>query len=113
MKRIIIIFSTVFLGLGLASCGGAASTTGEQETSANDAAANSYGRACEVCHGVDLEGVEGLGTPLTPESLASLSDEEVEDIITNGISGTSMRGFAITFGETEISALVDYIKGNR
>ena len=69
-----------------------------------------YTVRCIACHGVNREGVSGLGLPLTPESLAELSDDEVRDTILNGRSGTVMPAFEGTLSQDEIDDLLQLIK---
>ncbi len=110
MYRRIIFSAIIIMGLMLASCGGSASTSPpEPNTSAIDAGAI-YRTTCVACHGVNREGVTGLGKPLTPESLASRSDAEIRDIITNGKPNTAMQSFKGSLSADEVNALVQFIK---
>ena len=43
---------------------------------------------CGSCHGMTLKG--GLGKPLLPESIKSFSENELVDIILEGVPGTPM-----------------------
>ena len=110
MHRRIIFSATIIIGLMLASCGGPESTSPpEPDTLAIDAG-SIYRATCAACHGPNREGITGLGKPLTPESLASRSDAEIRDIITNGKSSTAMQSFKGSLSADEIKALVQFIK---
>lgn len=58
---------------------------------------------CVPCHGADLSG--GVGLPLNAGSeAASLSDEELTTIITNGVAGTAMPAWGSANAPTQLSA---------
>ena len=54
---------------------------------------------CGSCHGLTLRG--GLGRPLLPDTLATLPDVVVVDIILDGVSGTPMPPWRGLLTETE------------
>jgi mono/diheme cytochrome c family protein len=51
-----------------------------------------------------------LGPALTPDSLATLSDTEIKDTISNGRVDTVMPPWKDTLSSEEIDALVQFIK---
>ena len=65
---------------------------------------------CVPCHGSKREGIAGLGKPLTPTSLANLTDDQVRETITEGRPNTAMAGFGGRLTSAEIDALVKFIK---
>ena len=69
-----------------------------------------YAGKCAGCHGVKRQGISGLGLPLTPASLAALSDTEIKDAILNGRSDTAMLAFKGALSPEEIDALLQLIK---
>ena len=69
-----------------------------------------YDTKCSVCHGVNREGVDKLGLPLTPERLDELSDDEIRDTILNGRFGTAMPAFKAILSYEEIDSLNQFIK---
>lgn len=69
-----------------------------------------YAGNCAACHGVNRQGISGLAPSLTPESLTALNYTEIRDIILNGSSNTAMPPFKGTLSQTEIEALVQFLK---
>ncbi len=69
-----------------------------------------YTNTCAACHGANREGISGLGLPLTPESLAELSDDKIRNTILNGRSGTAMPSFKAILSPEEIDVLLQFIK---
>jgi mono/diheme cytochrome c family protein len=69
-----------------------------------------YAVNCAACHGVNRQGVSGLGPTLTPESLGALSDAAIRNTILNGRPDTPMMPFKDTFSPEEIDALLQLIK---
>ncbi len=93
--------------------GGALATTPAptlQTTPSAIAAGELYTIRCAGCHGANRQGISGLGSTLTPESLAGLSDNEVRDTILNGRSGTVMPAFKEILSPDEIDALRQLLK---
>lgn len=116
-----IIFSTTIIvgltmGLMLVSCGGSESTSSPEPSTPTTPAAPEidaaaiYSSTCLACHGPNREGLEGLGKPLTPDALASRSDAEIRETITNGVSETAMMPFEETLDSAQIDAIVQFIK---
>ena len=66
---------------------------------------------CGSCHGLTRSG--GLGSPLLPESLAERSDDELTEIIMEGMPGTPMPPWKALLSEEEARWLVDAIKENK
>ncbi len=69
-----------------------------------------YATSCAVCHGANRQGVSGLGTALTPQSLVALSDAEIRDAILNGVSGTAMPAFKSTLTPEELDTLLQFFR---
>ncbi len=100
-------------GLLLASCGGEAAPPPAPAPAPTPTAIDAgalYETNCVPCHGADRQGVSGVGLPLTPESLAPLSDAEIRDAIQNGRLNTAMQSFKGTLSSEEIDALIQFIK---
>ncbi len=110
MRNLGIFITVIIAGLILASCGGPESTpTSTPTTPAIDAGAL-YETKCVACHGANRQGMPNLGPPLTPESLAALSDTEIKNTISNGRVNTAMLPWKDTLSSEEIDALVQFIK---
>lgn len=67
-----------------------------------------YLEECAGCHGADREGA--MGPALIPQLLASRSDEELKDIILNGIPDTAMPGWMDKLTLERIDGLITYLK---
>lgn len=63
---------------------------------------------CGSCHGMTMKG--GLGPDLLPARLADRENEDLIDIILNGIPGTPMPPWKIDLGQGEAAWLVDKLK---
>ncbi len=63
---------------------------------------------CGSCHGLTRKG--GLGTPLTPESVAKTDDETLFDVIMNGIPGTPMPPWKALLSSDEVHYLIQLIR---
>lgn len=63
---------------------------------------------CGSCHGLTRKG--GLGSPLLPESVAGRSDEELTEIILDGLPGTPMPPWRALLTEEEAGWLVRAIR---
>ncbi|MBI4302726.1 MAG: c-type cytochrome [Chloroflexi bacterium] len=79
-------------------------------TPAATSAGELYAVSCAGCHGVNRQGISGLGPALTPERLSALNDTEIKETILNGRSGTAMPAFKSTLNPEEIDALLQLIK---
>ncbi len=66
---------------------------------------------CGSCHGLTRSG--GLGSPLLPEVLADRSDDELTEIIMEGLPGTPMPPWKALLSEEEARWLVRAIKENK
>jgi putative heme-binding domain-containing protein len=65
--------------------------------------------SCSLCHGIKGEG--GRGPDLTISAYASgNSDSDLYNIISNGVTGTEMPGFATRFESDDIWRLVSYVR---
>ncbi|MBI4596644.1 MAG: cytochrome c [Candidatus Tectomicrobia bacterium] len=63
---------------------------------------------CASCHSLQGQRASGPGGALLPSRLASLSDEQVQEIIAKGRG--SMPSFENRLNPAEIAALVDFLK---
>jgi len=63
---------------------------------------------CGSCHGLSLKG--GLGTPLTPESVADKPDLLLRETILRGRTGTAMPGWSDFMNESEAQWTVEQLK---
>lgn len=72
-----------------------------------------YGQNCSGCHGAD--GRLGPARPLNdPLYLAVASDRDLQQIVANGVAGTTMPAFAISAGGTLTDAqIADLVRGMR
>lgn len=64
---------------------------------------------CITCHGSDGKGAPPTSVVLA-EVAASLSDEDLTEIIRDGIQNLRMPGFVKTFSENELQAVVTYVR---
>ncbi|MBI2854602.1 MAG: c-type cytochrome [Chloroflexi bacterium] len=69
-----------------------------------------YEHHCSECHGVNREGVSGLGPALTADNLKGKSEEVLQGIISNGIQDTAMQGHADDMTSQQIDKLIKFIK---
>jgi cytochrome c oxidase cbb3-type subunit 3 len=67
---------------------------------------------CTGCHGDKGKGNAALGTPdfSNPKTLASLTDAQVIDTITNGRKGTIMPAWKGKLSDEEIAAMPMYLR---
>ncbi len=66
---------------------------------------------CGSCHGLTRSG--GLGSPLLPEALAGRSDDDLTEVIMEGLPGTPMPPWKALLTEEEARWLVRAIKENK
>jgi len=66
---------------------------------------------CGSCHGLTRKG--GLGSSLLPEALAGRSDEELTDIIMDGVPDTPMPPWRSLFNRQEAGWMVRALKEGR
>ncbi len=66
---------------------------------------------CGSCHGLTRKG--GLGLPLLPEALAERSEDELTDIIMNGIPDTAMPPWRELFSRQEAGWMARAIKDGK
>jgi cytochrome c55X len=62
---------------------------------------------CGSCHGMSLEG--GLGSDLTPETLAGRDAHEIARIVLDGVPGTPMPPWRPLLTEAEAAWIADYL----
>ena len=108
MRNLGVFITVVVVGLLLVSCGGTESTS-TSTPSAIDTD-KLYETNCTTCHGANRQGLPNLGSALTPESLAELSDIEMQDAISNGTVNTNMPPWKNVLNSEEIDALIQFIK---
>lgn len=67
---------------------------------------------CSPCHGQDGKGNAAVGTPdfTNPKIQASLTDQDIITIITNGKKGTIMPAWKGQLSAEEISAVASYVR---
>jgi cbb3-type cytochrome c oxidase subunit III len=67
---------------------------------------------CTPCHGADGKGITAVGTPdfTSTQIQASLTDDDIIDIITNGKKGTIMPAWKGKLSPEEISAAESYVR---
>ncbi len=63
---------------------------------------------CGACHGMSLQG--GLGSPLLPDNLASLSDEAMFLTIQDGRPGTPMPPWRGMLSDDDIRWIIHYLR---
>lgn len=127
MSRVGIALAIVLAAVAavLAACGGGATQTTTTTTTTSPTttptstvtstatsidARGIYAANCAACHGPNRQGVQGLGGALTPASLASMSLDQVRDVITDGRAGTAMSGFKGRLAAEQIDAVAQHIK---
>lgn len=103
----------VFLGatLVLGACGGGNKTkeNGAGEQVSADPGEKVYQANCASCHGDNLQ---GRGGPALDKVGSKFSEEEIHDIIVNGIPGTSMPG-GLVKDESEQNALAKWLASKK
>lgn len=67
-----------------------------------------YDSSCAICHGDDGQG--DIGSDLTTV-VPTLSDEEIVEILLDGISGTTMPAFSEALDDQAIADVLAYIRG--
>jgi cbb3-type cytochrome c oxidase subunit III len=67
---------------------------------------------CAMCHGADGKGYSALKTPdfTDPKVQASMTDEEIAQVIKNGKKDTAMPPFGSSLNDDQVHALVTYIR---
>ena len=102
--------SLLILSLGLVGCSGEESNkenekenveTKTETTALSDKAQELYNQKCANCHGKNLEGI--VGTELTTTG-SKFTEEQLLDIIVNGIEKTTMPGGLLEGEEAEAVA---------
>jgi len=93
--------------LALAACGGDEGASDNGSTSDADPMEQLAKQRCGSCHGGNLEGNGGM--PGLKGLADKYSEEEILDIINNGIEGTSMRGGFIAGEDAE--QMAKYLHG--
>lgn len=63
---------------------------------------------CGSCHGLTMKG--GLGSPLTPDVLASREDDDLVNTILYGRPGTAMPPWEPLLGREEAAWMVDVLR---
>lgn len=63
---------------------------------------------CGSCHGLTLKG--GLGKPLTVDHLAQWDDDQIANIILDGVPGTPMPPWRPLLSESEVRWIVDSLQ---
>lgn len=66
---------------------------------------------CGSCHGLTRSG--GLGSPLLPETLAGRSDDDLTEVIMEGLPGTPMPPWKELLTEEEARWLIRAIRENK
>lgn len=102
-KVVTIIAVVAVVALVAVACAGSQPATGKN-------AAALFASHCARCHGQNREGISGLGPPLNPASLAGLSYDEVQVVISSGGFGGGMPAFSGALSPEEIKALAQFIK---
>ncbi len=71
-----------------------------------------FKQKCAMCHGADGKGYAALKTPdfTDPKVQASLTDQEITEVIKNGKKDTAMPAFADKLSDDQIQSLVTYIR---
>jgi len=65
---------------------------------------------CGSCHGLTRKG--GLGSPLLPEAMESRTNEDLAEVILDGMPGTPMPAWRALFSEEEALWMAHAIKTN-
>ena len=67
---------------------------------------------CTMCHGPDGKGIAAMKTPdfTDPKVQASLTDQQMLDIITNGKKGTAMPAWRDKLSKQDICAVQAYVR---
>jgi mono/diheme cytochrome c family protein len=83
-----------------------------QAAPAPDAGGDLFKQKCSMCHGADGKGYAALNTPdfTDPKVQASLTDQQLTDIIKNGKPGTAMPPFKDSLTDDQIKSLVAFLR---
>lgn len=65
--------------------------------------------SCSLCHGIKGEGGRGPDLTIGTYSVGT-SDTDLYNVISNGVAGTEMPGFASRFGSDDIWRLVSFVR---
>lgn len=63
---------------------------------------------CAMCHGDSRQGT--VGPPLTPQSLAAKTDEQLGQAISEGKTGTAMSAWKAKLSADQISGLIQFLR---
>ena len=86
----------------------AAALVGTSLFASNMNYAKVYERECQGCHGPIHQG--GVGADIRPKALKNKSDQELSDIILNGIPGTAMPAWDSKFSVVDADGMVKWLK---
>ncbi|MGI8385364.1 cytochrome c551 [Robertmurraya sp. P23] len=102
-KLLALLMGSLFV---LAACGGGEEASDDSTTASGGDAEKLYGQKCSSCHGGNLEG--GVGPKLDAIG-ASLSKEDIENVIANG-QGAMPKG--LLQGE-DASTVAEWLAGKK
>ncbi len=114
LGRALLMTAVLVIGALLAACGGGPST-GNARTVEVSTEAVATGKTlfatCAACHGPDAQGRIGVGPRIASESyLAAASDAFLLHTIREGRAGTTMVAWKERFDDSQINALVAYLR---
>jgi len=91
---------------------GPSSQAGNAETTPSVDGAAIFKKNCTPCHGPEGKGIAALKTPdfTDPKVHASLTDQQMLDIITNGKKGTMMPAWGGKLSDEEIRAVQGFVR---
>ena len=77
-----------------------------------DDGADLFKQKCSMCHGEDGKGYPALKTPdfTDPKVQASITDDEMTEVIKNGKKGTAMPAFGEKLSDDQIKSLIAFIR---
>jgi mono/diheme cytochrome c family protein len=89
-----------------------AQTPGSAQTPAQPGGSAVFKEHCVSCHGPDGKGVKDIHTPdfTNPQMQATITDQQMTDIITHGKAGTMMPAWGGKLTDEEISAVRGFLR---
>lgn len=69
-----------------------------------------YASNCAMCHGPEGQGTQRAPSLNVKSFLTSTNDQAIEQIVTNGVPGTAMPAWGTRMTESEIQAIVGFIR---
>jgi cytochrome c oxidase cbb3-type subunit III len=69
-----------------------------------------FSSTCAACHGLDGRGGEHAPNIATASGIQSLSDQQLEKIVRDGIPAAGMPAFGATLGDRQVTRVLEYLR---